>query len=145
MALSGNMNGKLATLAGLVSFLTVPGLTAQQDDSPMTKEMKASSLALKELRKIPRGDWEAMAKAVRDAQQALLKSMSFVPTLVQEMPEGPEKAKAAATARQVLGSCYVALSELELAYLAKDQDKVNAAMEKVKEIKKEGHQSFADD
>ena len=145
MALSGDMNGKSTILAGLGSILMVSGVAAQQGDSPMTKEMKASSLALKELRKIPRGDWEAMAKAVRNAQQALLKSMSFVPTLVQEMPEGPDKAKAAATARQVLGSCYVALSELELAYLAKDQDKVNAAMEKVKEIKKEGHKTFADD
>ena len=120
-------------------------LNAEEKDTPMTTEMKAASKALKELRKIKPGDWEAMAKTVRASHTALLKSMSETAALVKEMKDGPEKAIATADSRKLLGLCYAALCELEIAYLKKDAAAAAKAMEKIKEIKKEGHEKYSDD
>ena len=130
------------TLATLSLFSSV---YAEQETTKMTEEMRTSNKALKKLRKIDKSDWDGMAAAAREAQAAFLKSMSYVPVVVKEMQDGPEKDKAAADARRLLGLGYAALCELEMAYLEKDQDMVDAALSKIKEVRKEGHDSYTDD
>ena len=111
----------------------------------MTKEMKTVSQQLKSLRTMPKDDFAAAADAVRTAHEALLAAMEYTAAMVEEMPDGHEKAKALADSRRVLGLSYAALCELELAYLEKDPVKVAAAMSKVKDTKKEGHKKYTDD
>ena len=123
----------------------IAGLQAEQEDTKMTKEMKTVSQQLKSLRTMPKDDFAAAADAVRTAHEALLAAMEYTAAMVEEMPDGHEKAKALADSRRVLGLSYAALCELELAYLEKDPVKVAAAMSKVKDTKKEGHKKYTDD
>jgi len=115
------------------------------DDTPLAKAMEQSSDALKSLRKMDKSDWAGAAKAVRTAADGCRKGMEFVPVLVEEMKDGKEKTKAIADYRRMMGLCYAALCELELAYLDEDQAKVDAASKKVKAGKKEGHKKYEDE
>lgn len=117
----------------------------EEKESPLHESMEQSGRALKSLRKIDKADWAAGAKAVREAADGIRKGMEYVPELIKEMPEGKEKVIALADYKRLMGLSYAALSELEIAYLSEDQAKVDAAMEKVKGIKKEGHKKYEDD
>jgi len=118
---------------------------ADEESTPLVKAMEQTSDALKSLRKIDKSDWAAGAKAARTAADGIRKGMEFEPALVKEMPDGKEKTKAIANYRQMMGLSYAALCELEIAYLEEDQEKVDAAMSKVKAGKKEGHKKYTDD
>ncbi|MEJ6571682.1 MAG: hypothetical protein QNL01_07475 [Akkermansiaceae bacterium] len=116
-----------------------------EDQTPLAKAMEQSSDALKSLRKMDKSDWAGGAKAARTAADGCRKGMEFIPVLVEEMKDGEEKTKAIADYRRLMGLSYAALCELELAYLEKDQAKVDAAMTKIKAGKKEGHKKYEDD
>jgi len=78
----------------------------------------------------------------RTAHEALRRSMEYTPAQIEKMPEGAEKVKAIADARMLLGLSYVAVCELELAYLSEDQEAITAAIKKVKESRKVGHDAY---
>jgi len=129
-------------------FLTFSSASMAEDESdetPLGKSMEQSGKALKSLRKMAKDDWTSGAKAAREAADGLRKGMEFIPALVKKMPDGEEKVKAVADYRRMLGLAYAALCELELAYLDKDQAKVDAAMTKIKSAKKEGHKKYEDE
>jgi len=132
----------LCATAGL--FFAMSNVWAE-DDTPMSEEMSDVSSSLKKLRKIDKDDWVGMANATRAAHVSLLKGMAFTAMMVKDMKDGPEKVKSLADSRRLLGLSYAALCELEIAFLEKDQKKVDAAMTKVKSIKKEGHKKYTDD
>ena len=115
------------------------------DETEMEKGMGEVSDSLKQLRKIDKGDHAAAAALVRKAHIALSKTMLYVPIVVKEMKDGVEKDKALADSRMILGQSYVALCELELAYLEGDDAKIKAAADKVKATKKDGHKKYTDD
>ncbi|MFD2277098.1 hypothetical protein ACFSQZ_11500 [Rubritalea spongiae] len=131
------------TVAALAAFTATGNVSA--DDTEMEKAMSTASKSLKSLRTIPKDDYTAAADAVRTAHEAILKSMSYTASMVAEMPDGLEKQKALADSRRILGLNYSALCELELAYLEGDAAKIEAATEKMKETKKEGHKKYTDD
>lgn len=133
----------LPVLVASVTFST--SAMADEESTPLVKAMEQTSDALKSLRKIDKSDWAAGAKAARTAADGIRKGMEFEPALVKEMPDGKEKTKAIANYRQMMGLSYAALCELEIAYLEEDQEKVDAAMSKVKAGKKEGHKKYTDD
>lgn len=116
-----------------------------EKETPLAEAMEDSAKALKTLRKINKDDWASGAKAARDAADGCRRGMAYIPALVNEMPEGKEKAQAIADYKRLMGVTYVALCELELAYLEEDQTKVEAAMTKIKAGKKEGHRKYEDD
>ncbi len=116
-----------------------------EDETPLAKAMEQTSDALKSLRKMDKSDWAAGAKAARTAADGCRKGMEFIPVLVEEMKDGMEKTKAVADYRRLMGISYADLCSLELAYLEKDQAKVDAAMKKIKAGKKEGHKKYEDD
>lgn len=107
--------------------------------------MEEVSDSLKALRKIPKDDYAQGADLVRKAHTALLKSMVYQASLVKEMKDGVEKQVALADSRRLLGEAYAALCELEIAYLEKDEAKIEAAMKKVKGAKRDGHKKYTDD
>lgn len=116
-----------------------------KDQTPLAKAMEQSSKALKSLRKMDKSDWDGAAKAARIAADGCRKGMEFIPALIKDMQDGIEKTKATADYRRLMGLSYADLCELELAYLEKDQAKVDAAMKKIKAGKKEGHKKYEDD
>ena len=131
-------------LAFSLFAMSVPVL-ADDDETPLGEAMEQSGKALKSLRKMDKGDWAGGAKAARTSADGMRKGMEFIPALVKEMPDGKKKVKAVADYRRMMGLVYAALCELELAFLDEDQAKVDAAMTKIKAIKKEGHKKYEDD
>lgn len=116
-----------------------------EEDTPLASSMDKTSAALKRLRKMDKSDWATGAEASRQAAAGILEGMSYIPKLVNEMPDSKEKTVAIADFRRIMGMSYAALCELELAYIAEDQVKVDAAMKKVKGTKKEGHKKYEDE
>ncbi len=125
--------------------LVAPVVADEEDHTPLGEAMEQSAKALKSLRTIDKADWAGGAKAARVAADGCRKGMAYEPAMLKEMPEGKEKAKALADYKRLMGVCYAALCELELAYLDEDQAKVDAAMSKIKSVKKEGHKKYEDD
>lgn len=140
------LNRFFLSICTATACLVLPVVADEDHDhTPLGETMEESSKALKSLRKIEKGDWAAGAKAARAAAEGIRKGMEYIPALVKEIPEGKEKTKAVADYKRLMGLAYAALSELELAYLAEDQAKVDAAMTKIKSVKKEGHKKYEDD
>jgi hypothetical protein len=61
------------------------------------------------------------------------------------MADGEAKSKATATYRKLMGQVFVALCEVEEAFLAKDLEKVATLVDTLKDLKKEGHDQFMDE
>lgn len=133
------------TLTCLAALMTAGMLRAEDDHTPLEETMEQTSDAIKSLRKIDENDWVALAEAARKAADGIRKGMEFIPLLIKDMPDGKEKTKAIADYRRMMGLSYANLSELELAYLEEDEEKVDEAMKKVKAGKKEGHKKYSDD
>lgn len=117
----------------------------EKEKTPMAKEMKTLSSKLKSLRKIDKSDYHAGATAVREANAALLRSMKYIPALVEDMPEGDEKLIAIADSARLMGLTYAILCELEIAYLKKDDALIVELDSKWKALKKEGHKKYEDE
>lgn len=135
----------LAALSVLIGLFQPVMADDDEKKTPLAEAMEQTSDALKSLRKIDRADWAAGAAAARKAAEGAREGMAYVPVLIEEMEEGKEKAVALADFRRLMGLSYAALCELELAYLEKDQAKVEAAIKKIKAGKKEGHKKYEDE
>jgi hypothetical protein len=61
------------------------------------------------------------------------------------MPEGPEKAKASASYRKMMGNLIATLADMELAFLNNDMAKVKEIVESMRDLKKEGHEKFMEE
>lgn len=133
------------TLICLAALMTTGVLRAEDDHTPLEETMEQTSDAIKSLRKIDKNDWAALAEAARKAADGIRKGMEFIPVLIKDMPDGKDKAKAIADYRRMMGLSYANLSELELAYLEEDEEKVEEVLKKVKAGKKEGHKKYSDD
>lgn len=129
----------------------IPALTAafafaipvQADDTPLAEQMDAMNDAYKSMRRLD--DLSKGPELARTAQDAMVKAISELPAMVKEMPDGPEKAKASAQYRIMMGQLISTLAELELAFLDGDKDKVDEIIGKMRDSKKEGHDKFMED
>lgn len=128
-------------LLGCAACFILP-LTADED-TPLGKQMEAMNDAYKAFRK--ETDPAKGAALAREAQQALAKSMGELPAMLAKMPEGPEKAKAAAEYRKMIGRCYVTLCEVEEAFLAGKPEEVEKLVASLKDMKKTGHDKFMEE
>ena len=106
----------------------------------MGKQMEAMNDAFKAFRK--ETDPVKGATQAREAQAALIKGINEVPETIKDMPEGLEKAKAFATYHKMIGKLYVALCEVEEAFLNGKIDEVAKLVDSLKELKKSGHKEF---
>lgn len=123
------------------SLVTAPVIHAE--DTPLGKQMESMNDAYKAFRK--ETDPAKGAALAREAQEAVAKGFSELPELVKKMPEGPAKAKASAEYRKMMGKLYVALCEVEEAFLAGKIEDVAKIVESLKELKKSGHDKFMED
>jgi len=85
------------------------------------------------------------AEKAREAQSAVADGLSELPSMIVKMPKGPEREKAAAAYRLMMGQLYVKLCEVEEAFLSNDLEKVGKLVEDLKDLKKKGHNKFMED
>lgn len=145
MGLSGVYFLRMKTRSILLSCalcLTLP-LHAEEKETPLGKQMESFNDAFKAFRK--ESDPAKGAALARDAQTAVAKGLMELPAMLEKMPDGPAKAKAAAEYRKMMGKVYVALCEVEEAFLAGKTDKVAEIANSLKDMKKAGHDKFIED
>ena len=116
---------------------------ASADDTPLAKQMEEMDDAYKAFRKTE--DPAQGAALARDAQTALVKGLTEIPAMLAKMPEGPARAKAAASYRHMMGQLYVKLCEVEKAFLDNQTDRIAGLVEEIKELTKKGHNEFMEE
>ena len=137
-----NFSIKSLAIATVMGFGMVSPSFADEDETPLAKEMDTVSGSLKGLRKAETtADKVALVQA---AQKASLKSLEYLPAIFKDVKDAKELAKGTADYKRLVGLSYVALCELELAFLAEDEAKAEEIVEKLKELKKEGHQAYTE-
>ena len=103
------------------------------DDTPLGEQMEAMNDAYKAMRReTDPAKGAALAKTAQDA-------------MVKGMPDGPDKAKASAEYRKMMGSLISTLADMELAFLNKDMAKVKEIVESMRDMKKQGHEKFIEE
>ncbi|MEO8615344.1 MAG: cytochrome b562 [Luteolibacter sp.] len=112
----------------------------EKDKTPLGKQMESMSDAYKGFRK--ETDPVKGAALARDAQQGALKAAMEVPALIKDMPEGPEKIKAAVEYRKMMGKLFISLCEVEEAFNSGKLEDVAKLVTSLKEMKKDGHEKF---
>ena len=112
----------------------------EKDQTPLGKQMEAVSDAYKAFRK--ETDPVKGAALARDAQQGALKAAMEVPAMVKEMPEGPEKIKAALEYRKMMGKLFASLCDVEEAFNNGKLEDVAKIVNNLKDLKKGGHEKF---
>lgn len=137
---SAHMNTRLIILACAAGFLSP---ISAAEDSPLAKQMESVDDSYKAMRK--ETDAAKGAAEARKAQQALIKTMGETPNLVAKMPAGPAKELAAAEYRKMIGQAYVALCEMEEAFLKGKPEEVAKITAALKELKKAGHDKFMEE
>lgn len=115
---------------------------ADDDETPLGEQMSEISSSLKGLRKAE--SWEAKAELAREAQKACIASLEYLPKIFADISDEKEKAKATADYKRLIADSLSALCQLEVAFLAEDQDAVDEAMSLIKGVKKEGHKKYED-
>ena len=120
-----------------------PGMS-EDEDTPLAKQMEVMNDAYKTMRR--EQDPAKGAALAREAQDAMVKAIVETPKLVKAMPDGPEKVKASAEYRKMMGSLISTLASLEIAFLDKDMAKVKEIIEgTMRDSKKEGHDKFMEE
>ena len=141
---------KLITLVAAVGLfgLAPHARGGEEAEKPEPKDMGEAmdlmSGSLKRLRRLRRDPerWTKSAALVAEGSRIVVASMKWIPKQIEELPEGPEKIRALADSRRLMGLTLVGYAELELAFLAKDEEKVEETLDKLKEIKGESHDKY---
>ena len=134
---------KLLILGSFVVGLMLTPARAAEEHTKLEEQMEALDDAFKGFRR--ETDAVKGAAAARESQMAALKSAAEVPITLKAMPEGPEKAKALAEYRKMMGKLFVTLCEVEEAFLNGKMDEVAKIVDVIKEMKKTGHDKFVED
>lgn len=137
---------KLAKITKLTLTVLLSGALlapVQADDTPLAEQMDEISSSLKGLRRAE--TWADKVALAQAAQAACLKSLEHLPATFEKITDEKEKAKATADYKRLMGKSFAALCALESAFLEEDEDAVDAAMDAIKALKKEGHEKYEDD
>lgn len=130
-------------LCGIAATLILVQPSKADEDTPLAKQMEAMNDAYKAMRR--EEDPAKGAALAREAQDAMVKAIVEVPELVKAMPEGPEKAKASAGYRKMMGGLIATLADMEIAFLDGDLAKVKEIVETMRDMKKQGHDKFMEE
>jgi soluble cytochrome b562 len=126
-----------------LAFLFSTPAASGHGSCELGSQMEALDDAYKALRK--ETDPAKGAALARDAQQATLKSLMETPDTVGNLPDGPEKDRAAAQYRRMMGRLYPTLCEVEEAFLDGKTEEVAKLVLTLKELRKAGHDKFMED
>jgi soluble cytochrome b562 len=134
------MKNQIFLITCAAGLLWLPVTAQEKEHTALGKQMEAMNDAYKAFRR--ETDPVKGAASAREAQKAALQSASEIPELVKEMPEGPDKEKAALSYRKMMGKLYVSLCEVEEAFVAGKLEEVAKLVDSLKEMKKTGHDQF---
>jgi hypothetical protein len=129
---------KTFALAAVLGFVPMSPIAA--DETPLAEQMDIVSGSLKRLRRAE--TTEDKVVLIQKAQAATLKGLEYLPAGFKNIKDQAELAQATAAYKQLTGLAYVGLCELEMAVLAEDEEKQDEAIDKLKELKKEGHKTY---
>lgn len=121
--------------------MSASSLVASDEDSVLHEKMEQVNRSLKLLRRAG-DDYEKAAGLVQEAQAVMLECFPLVPYQVEKMPDGKEKSVAIANYKKLMAESYKRLCDLELAYFSGDIDKIDDALDEVKDSRKDGHEEF---
>ncbi len=127
----------------MAGLMLVPARAAENEETPLGKQMEATNDAYKAFRR--ETDPVKGATQAREAQLSVLKAATEVPEMLKAMPDGPDKAKALVSYRKMMGKLYITLCEVEEAFLNGKIDEVAKLVESLKEQKKAGHDKFMEE
>ena len=133
---------KTLAITSILSFGLLAPVHADDDETPLAEEMDVLSGSLKRLRKAE--TTAEKVELVHAAQKATIKSLQYSPMVFKDIKDEKEKAKATADYKRLIGLTYAKLCELELAYLAGDEDKADEIKGELKDLKKDGHEKYTD-
>ena len=133
---------KTLALASVMSLGMLAPANADDDETPLGKQMETLSGSLKKLRKAE--TTEEKVALVLAAQAATIKTLAYLPMIFKDLKAEKEKAKATSGYKMLVGQTYVKLCELEMAYLAGDEDKADEIKGQLKDLKKEGHEKYTE-
>lgn len=137
-----NFSIKSLAIASVMGFGIITPTFADEDETPLAKQMETVSDSLKGLRKAETtADKVAL---VQTAQKSSLKALDYLPMIFKDVKDEKEKAKSTADYKRLVGLSYAALCELELAFLEEDEAKVEEITSKLKDLKKEGHKKYTE-
>jgi soluble cytochrome b562 len=137
------MKKHLFLMGCAAGLIFAPAMAQDEEHTKLGTEMESMDDAFKAFRR--ETDATKGAAAAREAQTATLKAAMEVPELVKKMADGPEKAKATAEYRKMMGKVFVTLCEVEEAFLNGKMEDVAKAVEALKEQKKAGHDKFMEE
>lgn len=132
---------KTIAIASLMS-LALPFSVSADDETPLGEQMDTMSSAYKKLRKAK--TTKEKVELMRTAQKATLKSLEYLPMIFKDIKDEAEKAKATADYKKLTGQLFVKWCELEIAFMAEDQDKADEIIGQIKDLKKEGHEKYTE-
>jgi len=121
-------------------LLGVISVVRAEEETALGKQMEAMNDAYKAFRR--ETDPVKGAAMAREAQVAAIKAALETPTLVKEMPDGPEKIKAALEYRKMTAKLLISLCEVEEAFINGKMEDVAKIVEALKGQRKEGHDKF---
>lgn len=113
------------------------------EDTPLGEQMSLMNDAYKAFRR--EEDPEKGAALSREAQDAMIKAISLLPETVTDMPDGPEKAKAAAQYRVMMGQLISTLASIEIAFMEGDMEKVAEGVDAMRDSKKTAHDKYIEE
>lgn len=123
---------------------TMVPVNAEEEDTPLGKQMESLNDAFKALNK--EQDPVKGAALARTAQEGILKGISLVPTLITDtIKDAKEKEKAIADYRKMMGETFVIFCKIETAFLENKLDEVAKLSTEAKAMKKEGHKKYVEE
>ncbi len=129
-------------LTACVATLMSP-LSAEGGNEKLAEKMDFFNDAYKSFRR--EKDPAEGAKTAQKAQELIAATLMMTPDLVTKMHDGPEKLKAAAAYRRMMGEVFVLCCKIEEAYLAGDLEKVKELYDGLKDLKKAGHDKYMEE
>lgn len=137
------MKLKILLPAIAASAMLLQPTSAEEEHTPLGEQMEILNDAYKAFRR--EKDPEKGAALTREAQDSVIKAITLLPDTVTAMPDGPEKAKASAHYRAMMGKLIATLSDIELAFIDGDMEKVAEGVTAMRESKKTGHDKFIEE
>lgn len=126
-----------------MAFDSLSKATPAEKSDPLHEQMEALDDAYKAMRK--EQDPKTGAALARDAQRAIAQASLLIPKLVAAMPDGPEKSLASAEYRLQTAQLLVVFCEAEKDFLAGKIDAIAGHVDRIKAMKKSGHDQFMED
>ena len=138
----------LAISAIIALVLPVCPAAFADEDTPLEEQMGVVGKSLKTIGRALKKDaldYDEAAKLVDKAIAALKKSTGLTPKMLEKMPAGAEKDKMLADYKERMKKTMEGMDALKKQIAAKDNAKIQEALDGLVDMKKSGHKKFIEE